>query len=100
MLIRSFVGVFMRILDKTGEDATYISIRKRLTRSFMLKIEVVVTLIIMMTMMLMMAVQSRDEHPNDPRDQRASDQDYSDYEEHDVSDYDEDYLAGSSIYYT
>lgn len=89
-VVMTLVGVFMRMLDKIEDDVAYISIRKRLTRCLMLKIEVVVTLMVMMTMMVMMAVQSRDEH-NEFHDQR-NDQDY-DYEEFDVSDYDEDYYG-------
>lgn len=80
-------SIFKRILDKVEDELAYISLRKRLTRCLLLKIEVVLTLVVMMTMMVMMAVHSREENLH-YRDGRSDSDD--DYEEENTDEYEED----------
>lgn len=82
------LSIFKRIIDKVEDEVAYISIRKRLTRCLMLKIEVVVTLMIMMTMMVMMAVQSREENSSNYRDRRNDSE--HDYEDENTDEYEGD----------
>ncbi len=78
-----------KMMDKIEDDVGYVSLRRRMSRCFLLKLEVVMTLMVMMTMMVMMAIQNREE-TSEPNEQGH----HSDYNLEDNTDeYEEEFLV-------